>query len=527
MNNKNNRDNNKNDPPPKNKNPNKNKDPSNNEIKNPFLLSLHGCNKDKNMKFPTFPPLLNLHINNQREINANKQYFNMTFSSILDELRKNRQDNKNKLNSSHANITRTLDASNNLALITREQDKHDDLNELLKSISDKYNLLYDKAESEENTNTIISRWGNNYRPRRNAIWNSNLEVGHAGPSFALGSSLKRYPPLPSVKLPPPPPPLPKKKVIINREINGLKDILKLIDDFPLKIDIEYNIDMKILHNIDKPLRNLDAMIGMNKLKDSIVDQVIYFLQGLDKNNDFMHTVIYGPPGTGKTEVAKIMGSIFSSIGILNKNCFKKVTRADLIAGYLGQTAIKTRDVVKESLGGVLFIDEAYALGNSEKKDSFAKECIDTLCEALSDNKSKLMVIIAGYENDLKKCFFAYNQGLDSRFPWRFHTDDYSANELKQIFTKKVKDISWKIEKEISDNWFESKMDYFKFYGRDMETLLAKTKIAHGRRVFCKPKQEKTIITKVDIDKGFEMFISNNEVKERCDKARDVIPHMYL
>ena len=88
----------------------------------------------------------------------------------------------------------------------------------------------------------------------------------------------------------------------------------------------------------------------------------------------MHTCIYGPPGTGKTEIAKIMGKIFSSLGILKNNYFKKVTRADLIAGYLGQTAIKTRDVIKDALGGVLFIDEAYALGNKEKRDMYRKIC---------------------------------------------------------------------------------------------------------------------------------------------------------
>jgi SpoVK/Ycf46/Vps4 family AAA+-type ATPase len=120
------------------------------------------------------------------------------------------------------------------------------------------------------------------------------------------------------------------------------------------------------------------------------------------SNDYMHTVIYGPPGTGKTEVAKIIGKIYSNMGILGKNIFKKVTRSDLVAGFLGQTAIKTKDVIKESLGGVLFIDEAYSLGNNEKKDSFSKECIDTLCEALSDHKDNLMVIIAGYENELNE-----------------------------------------------------------------------------------------------------------------------------
>ena len=125
--------------------------------------------------------------------------------------------------------------------------------------------------------------------------------------------------------------------------------------------------------------------------------------------------------------------------------FKKVTRADLIAGYLGQTAIKTTEVVKSAIGGVLFIDEAYALGNTEKKDSFAKECIDTLCESLSNHKHELMVIIAGYEEDLKKCFFSYNQGLDSRFIWRFKIDDYTPEELQLIFNKKVKECGWTID----------------------------------------------------------------------------------
>ena len=237
----------------------------------------------------------------------------------------------------------------------------------------------------------------------------------------------------------------------------------------------------------------------------------------------MHTVIYGPPGTDKTETAKIIGKIFTKLGILSKNYVKKVTRADLIAGYLGQTAIKTRAVIKEAKGGVLFIDEAYALGNPEKRDSFAKECIDTLCEALSDNKDQLMVIIAGYEEDLKKCFFSYNQGLNSRFPWRFKTDDYKAPELNKIFKKKVLDAGWSFKDDIKDSWFENKMDSFPFYWRDMETLLAKAKIAHGRRVFCKPKEEKTKLITRDIEKGYEMFLKNNDKKEK----NNVIKHMYL
>jgi SpoVK/Ycf46/Vps4 family AAA+-type ATPase len=233
----------------------------------------------------------------------------------------------------------------------------------------------------------------------------------------------------------------------------------------------------------------------------------------------MHTVIYGAPGTGKTEAAKIMGKIYSKLGVLKKETFKKVTRSDLIAGYLGQTALKTQEVIKEALGGVLFIDEAYALGSSEKRDSFAKECIDTLCEALSDNKENLMVIVAGYEKELKDCFFAFNQGLDSRFTWRFKTDDYSAEDLHNIFIKKVRDIEWKIDEKsnISVEWFKKNKDYFKFYGRDIETFLSKCKIAHSKRVFCLPEIEKKNLVLKDLEKGFEIYLKNDDVKGRKDE----------
>jgi SpoVK/Ycf46/Vps4 family AAA+-type ATPase len=312
----------------------------------------------------------------------------------------------------------------------------------------------------------------------------------------------------------------KETISIETEINNISDILKLIETYKIDPFIKYNINMKALHDIKEPLIELNNMIGMKDLKHNIVDQILYFTQELHKSNnlngDFMHTVIYGPPGTGKTEIAKIIGKIYSKIGILNKGTFKKVTRSDLVAGYLGQTALKTRDVIKEALGGVLFIDEAYALGNTEKRDSFSKECIDTLCEALSDNKDNLMVIIAGYENELKDCFFNYNQGLDSRFTWRFKTDEYTGEDLHNIFLKKVNEIGWTVHEDsnITSVWFTKNKEYFRFYGRDIETVLAKTKISHSRRVFCKSIEEKKKITLKDLEKGFELYLKNDDVKSR-------------
>ena len=503
--------------------------------------------KNQNKSSTRFPNIyFNIDENNNKNIKTNITNRNMRLSNIDQNIAGGRKNNKDTI--SHLkNIGKTLEETNNeLKKIIVTPDNNPVTKKIIDALVNEINDNYEKI--------------NNLHGVQNKTKKTRPPPGflpkHYTTSSPVSSPLLNLPPLPphhrrtdimyipphsqniftdASKIPIPmplPPPLVKKEYKeIKVEINGLKDILKLIEDYPLSPAIEYNINMESIHKIKVPLIELDRMIGMNKLKNSIVDQVIYFIQNLHINNDavnpdFMHTCIYGPPGTGKTEVAKIMGKIFSSMGVLKKNYFRKVTRADLIAGYLGQTAIKTRDVVKEALGGVLFIDEAYALGNSEKRDSFAKECIDTLCECLSDNKEQLMVIIAGYEEDLKKCFFAYNQGLNSRFPWRFKTDDYNAEELNQIFQKKIQDAGWSLKEDIPNGWFESKKDNFRFFGRDMETLLSKSKIAHGRRVFCKPKSEKKKLTLQDLEKGYKMFIENNGKKD-VELRKTIIDHMYL
>jgi Holliday junction resolvasome RuvABC ATP-dependent DNA helicase subunit len=280
------------------------------------------------------------------------------------------------------------------------------------------------------------------------------------------------------------------------------------------------------------------MIGLKELKMQIVEQILYFIQDLHINDnnerDYMHIVLYGSPGTGKTELAKIIGKIYSKLNILSKGTFTKVTRSDLIGGFLGQTAIKTAEVIQHSLGGVLFIDEAYSLGNYELKDGYAKECIDTLCESLSFHKNDLIVIIAGYENEIKNCFFAYNQGLESRFTWRFKMDNYTADNLFNIFIKKVKDIGWKIitpnvamngnescqpnniSNTICVNWFAKNAHYFEYFGRDIEILLSKTKIAHSKRVFGLDEHLKKMITLQDLENGLKVYLRNENVINRVN-----------
>ena len=303
---------------------------------------------------------------------------------------------------------------------------------------------------------------------------------------------------------------------INTDIGNLNDLVKLIEENPYDDDTEYNIDLKQLHDIKGELCELNKMIGLEQLKESVLDQLFYFMQNLhvgEHNTDYKHTVLFGPPGTGKTEIAKIIGKLYSKIGVLKSNIFKKVTRNDLIAGYLGQTAIKTKKVISECIGGVLFIDEAYSLINKDQNDSFSKECIDVLCEALSDHKNDLMVIIAGYEDELENTFFKANRGLESRFIWRFKLESYTSKELLYIFNKMVEDQGWKLDKDcISEKWFEKNKDEFKHFGRDVEILCTNIKICHGRRIYGKSKDKK-LITEEDIEKGYKCFLKNRNKKE--------------
>jgi len=311
---------------------------------------------------------------------------------------------------------------------------------------------------------------------------------------------------------------PVRNETIDATINSLIDIINIIENNKYRSDTEYNIDLKLLTNIKPELIELNNMIGMENMKQSIVDQLLYFMQNLHVGKecgDFKHTAVYGPPGTGKTEIAKIIGRMYSKMGVLKNNVFKKVTRSDLIGGYLGQTAIKTKKVIEECIGGVLFIDEAYSLANSDREDSYSKECLDTLCESLSDHKSDLMVIIAGYEDELNETFFRVNKGLQSRFIWRFTMDEYSAGEMMKIFKKKVVEQEWSFDNEdsIKERWFSDKKENFKSFGRDMELLFTYSKICHGRRIYGKDCSIKKKLSLEDMDKAYEIFLKNKNVKK--------------
>ncbi len=323
--------------------------------------------------------------------------------------------------------------------------------------------------------------------------------------------------------------------VITSPINTIADLISVSDQ------------IKMLKTIKPELELLNSMIGMQELKSNIVNQILYYMQKMHVGgNDYKHIVISGPPGTGKTEIAKLMGIIFSKLSdqklsdqklsasdqklsasdqklSADKPVFIKATRADLIAGYVGQTAIKTRALIDKCIGGVLFIDEAYSFGD----DTFSKECVDTLCEALSSHKDNLTVIIAGYEDQMNKQFFALNPGLESRFSWRYNIDAYNAQELHDIFMLKVKQQGWTMEPLV--HWFNKHYKHFTGYGRDMETLLFKVKVAHSRRVFSLSNATKKCINVDDMNAGFKVFVEhkNKSIEHKSIEVQKSLSLMYI
>jgi len=320
-----------------------------------------------------------------------------------------------------------------------------------------------------------------------------------------------------------------EKVKITKQIDTIDDLIELGKMYKPEEKKKYNIDMVSLNKLVDPLVDLKRMVGMPKLKKAILDQVIYFLQDFDeKNTHMMHTIIEGPPGSGKTEVAKILGKIYARLGFLKKDKVTSVRRSDLIGQYLGQTAIKTQKAIDSAKGGVLLIDEAYSLGNPEGRDSYSKECIDTINQNLSEGKGDFICIIVGYKKALKESFFAYNAGLERRFPFRYTIDEYNHSDLMNIFKKLLVDYKWEfvVEEKKLDKFFEENRKIFEFNGGDLETLIQCSKISHSRRVFTMDEENKKKLTIDDLNGGLKSMMENEEIAKRKDGGIDIISHLY-
>lgn len=202
--------------------------------------------------------------------------------------------------------------------------------------------------------------------------------------------------------------------------------------------------------LEQYIEELNSLIGLMNVKkelNSLINfvklQKIRKAKGLKLPAISLHMVYTGNPGTGKTTVARLMSKILYELGYLSKGHIIETNRAGMVAGYLGQTALKTEEVINKALGGVLFIDEAYTLASD---DEYGQEAIDTLLKMMEDHRDNLVVIVAGYPNLMKK-FIESNPGLASRFNRYVEFEDYCAEELMEIFEYICDNASYMLDAE--------------------------------------------------------------------------------
>jgi type VII secretion ATPase EccA len=213
-----------------------------------------------------------------------------------------------------------------------------------------------------------------------------------------------------------------------------------------------------------PYKELDELIGLTQVKDEVHSLANFVKlqkqrekQGLKTPKMSYHLVFTGSPGTGKTTVARIVARIYKDLGVLKKGHTVETDRSGLVANYVGQTATKTNAIVDSALNGVLFIDEAYALVPQNPSQDYGQEAISTLLKRMEDDRDKLVVIIAGYTNEMKR-FIDSNPGLQSRFNRYINFPDYTSAELTDIFKMYMKKNQYTLAPD-AESYLKERFDY--------------------------------------------------------------------
>ncbi|MBR3310683.1 MAG: AAA family ATPase [Solobacterium sp.] len=305
------------------------------------------------------------------------------------------------------------------------------------------------------------------------------------------------------------------QLVLEQNLGSMETIqLKVEDDVPTAVLDEVKITLSRSKNsqeeIDAVNAEMNEIVGLKEVKEYVHSleshvkmQKIRREQGLKTAEVSKHMIFTGNPGTGKTTIARLLSRYMKAIGALTQGQLVEVTRADLVAQYVGQTAPLTMNVIKSAIGGVLFIDEAYSLYRS-RDDAFGLECIDTLVKAMEDNRDNLIVILAGYKKEMS-VFLEANSGLKSRFPNLIYFPDYTGEELVQIAQIQAKSKGYKIDEqalvnlELYFNTVQANNAAEAGNGRLARNVIEDAILKQSRRVSSEPDADLELLKDEDFD----------------------------
>lgn len=319
-------------------------------------------------------------------------------------------------------------------------------------------------------------------------------------------------------------PLPQGIPVTFNQITSIGDLIKNIDffkDYISKNPKFENRDIDRLLKVEEPLRDIEQMVGMSSIKSAFANTVMSLIKS-SESKPLLNTVFYGPPGVGKTTIAKKYGNLLLKLGFLQNDKFVVADKSKLVAGYVGQTAPKTKRVLESALGGVLFIDEAYQLGNNSNAGmsgrGFDGECIDTINQFILEHPGEIVIILAGYRDRIEQGFFQLNDGLSRRFPWRFDIGGYTPDDLTKIFNLKVGDLGYTLsENALPRDFFRYYFKLFPNFGGDIELFAQKCIMYSSSRRF--GTRQLHIIVREDIENAIKLRLQQAQSLKLEQKSK--------